>query len=801
MPLPNMADQWLDASTRHCELEDTSSITNDSKTVNLVVHLDPNEDDRESAPELERQDENQSEDSELKNERDGHVDEPRRLKTQHDEANTVTAQDLASLREDAEEVLLRATERLLGAPERSSLQDFQSTYEHFSTRLIEIIQPKSNHGGVPLIYQLCSVLVLCLGLATWIGLSVYYVMLRKLDQLILCYVFESIESIESSLPGKSTYSRWYIPHSEVDLEPKQFARGRNSSLFRGTWLGASVVIKSVPTDTRKNYRAFLNEVALWRKLQSPHIIRLLGACDDDIRLFVCELASTQTLSKYVYQKSKANVWTKLYETALGLQYLHEKHGVVHGDLICANILIGKDKKAKLTGFGSSFELKRGNLKVADIDIFDWHCAPEVTHKMGGKSFASDVYSLGMCVIEALVNQTQCGYVPYAKKKHEFMTTKNRLVRPDNISNKQWDLVCRMCAWLPSHRPDIFTVVSLLKCIANEESETEDDATFLRSYEVRDDGHKTKYPEWFICEDQVEIATNAFKRGGFGSIHHGTLNLTPVVVKRLLEECSHSMKGMKSFMKEAMVWHKLNHPHVIRLYGACHISNPPFYVCESAVKHGNLDDYLCLYDKELRTIWRIFDQAAKGLLYLHNQGIVHGDLKCNNILVSDNKTAKLSDFGLSIIRMESKTMSKQVQTGAIQWVAPECLSDAVENPTCESDVYSFAMCIIEAFKRSNPWGGTPDLAVMKLVAKGLLPQRPDAISDEGWALVEKMASPDPAARISILEVVDQLNFLAEKQENEECDKIQVCMNCERMYENQSRFCSECGEALQPSHSNT
>lgn len=139
----------------------------------------------------------------------------------------------------------------------------------------------------------------------------------------------------------------------------------------------------------------------------------------------------------------------------------------------------------------------------------------------------------------------------------------------------------------------------------------------------------------------------------------------MIVKCLLEDNVPSDRLMKSFVREAKVWHKLNHPHVLRFFGACDTSKPPFFVCEIAVTYGNLDDYFCNHDTEKTTIWQLFHQAALGLAYLHEKRIVHGDLKCNNILVGNDRTARLADFGLSFIRSESKKMSKQEQTAAVQ----------------------------------------------------------------------------------------------------------------------------------------
>jgi serine/threonine protein kinase len=86
---------------------------------------------------------------------------------------------------------------------------------------------------------------------------------------------------------------------------------------------------------------------------------------------------------------------------LGVQYLHERN-IVHGDLKGNNIVIGSDKKEKVTDFGLSSTVDASDESSAQI-TGAWHwVAPECILGKGTRpTFASDVFSLGMCVIEAL----------------------------------------------------------------------------------------------------------------------------------------------------------------------------------------------------------------------------------------------------------------------------------------------------------------------------------------------------------------------------------------------------------------
>ncbi|KAF1791332.1 Protein kinase-like domain [Phytophthora cactorum] len=212
-------------------------------------------------------------------------------------------------------------------------------------------------------------------------------------------------------------------------------------------------------------------------------------------------------------------------------------------------------------------------------------------------------------------------------------------------------------------------------------------------------------------------------GSFGAVYLGKWFNTDVVVKQ--------------FFHEVNLWASLNHDNLIKLYGACH-EGQPFFVCERAD-----EGTLVKYSEERRQFptWRAIWEAAKGLEYLHERGIVHGDLKGNNILVCDG-TAKLADFGLSAF---AKAGNSGGVIGAFRWKAPECLAGS--GPTLASDIYSFAMCIIEVISGGLPWGKTmQDSAVVSNVLhKRKMPQRPKGFTDDQWDLVTRMCTFDPQSR--------------------------------------------------------
>ncbi|ETM53888.1 serine/threonine protein kinase, partial [Phytophthora nicotianae] len=302
------------------------------------------------------------------------------------------------------------------------------------------------------------------------------------------------------------------------------------------------------------------------------------------------------------------------------------------------------------------------------------------------------------------------------------------------------------------------------------------------------------PEWFISSDDVDFDVNdQFDCGSYGSVTRGTWGKgAKVVIKSLLMDDD---QAKQSFFKEVEVWRKLNNPHVVELFGACHVSTPAFFVCEDAI-HGNFADH---FMEDKANIWKLFHQAAVGLDYIHSQKVVHGDLKCNNIVIGADDNAKICDFGFSYIRSQSVGLSKKAQTDTVRWKAPECLMpmgeevDVTNNPRFASDVYSFGMCIIEAFSDAPPFALDDDDTILEKLFSGEEYPRPEGIADDEWELVKRLTDPDWEQRISLSTAIAELKMFADREnERNNVDKTdRVCPGCNAMVGVEFAFCGTCG----------
>lgn len=169
------------------------------------------------------------------------------------------------------------------------------------------------------------------------------------------------------------------------------------------------------------------------------------------------------------------------------------------------------------------------------------------------------------------------------------------------------------------------------------------------------------PSWFIPPHEVELNSQASQigRGSYGLVHRGSWIGTSVVVKSVIFHKDFDNREM--VLKEVDIWSSLQYPHTVKLFGACHVGNP-FFVREYA-SNGNLPDYLYNPENHDKT-WKCLHDVALGHWYLHSKKkIVHRDIKGNNVVISQDGIAKLTDFGLSSREDDHVSMNDMTELGA------------------------------------------------------------------------------------------------------------------------------------------
>ncbi|KAG6512848.1 putative wall-associated receptor kinase-like 16 [Zingiber officinale] len=212
----------------------------------------------------------------------------------------------------------------------------------------------------------------------------------------------------------------------------------------------------------------------------------------------------------------------------------------------------------------------------------------------------------------------------------------------------------------------------------------------------------------FTQEELKKATDNFSssriigRGGQGIVYKGTLEdnrLVAIKKSKLVDE-----RQAREFAKEMLILSQINHKNIIKLLGCCIEVEVPMLVYE-LVSKGNLFEYLHSkthrFHISLDARLRIAVESAEALGYLHSSAstpIIHGDVKSSNILLDDEYTAKVSDFGASKLAPKDATQLGTFVQGTRGYLDPEYMLTC--RLTKKSDVFSFGVVILELLTRKK-----------------------------------------------------------------------------------------------------
>ena len=174
-------------------------------------------------------------------------------------------------------------------------------------------------------------------------------------------------------------------------------------------------------------------------------------------------------------------------------------------------------------------------------------------------------------------------------------------------------------------------------------------------------------------------------------------------------------------KEAKILCSLNHPNILKIYGV--VSHKGWLVMELCGL-GSVKSCMRNFQRlPPERLLRIANDIACGVSYLHDPSIsiIHGDLKLDNVLLRDDGSAVLCDFGMSEAKNRSQTMTRAVPENTkvtMQWTAPELFQG--QQKTVSSDIYALGVTLFELFEDREPFEGFSDALVMHNVINGARP---------------------------------------------------------------------------------
>jgi serine/threonine-protein kinase len=258
------------------------------------------------------------------------------------------------------------------------------------------------------------------------------------------------------------------------------------------------------------------------------------------------------------------------------------------------------------------------------------------------------------------------------------------------------------------------------------------------------------------------------QGGMGEVYRAldTRLNRPVAIKLLSDRLA-DPSARRRFQREAQLASSLNHPHIITVHDAGDFEGRQYLVTEY-VDGGTLRDWSRAEPRNWRDVVELLTGVADGLAAAHTAGILHRDIKPQNVLVTRSGYGKLADFGLaklderiasdgdSCTLREGITRSG-VMVGTIAYMSPEQVSG--RHLDARSDVFSFGVLLYETLSGNRPFKGESAVDVLHSILHANPELLEGEIPFEVREVIRKALEKNPADRYqSMQQMVTDLRRL-------------------------------------------
>lgn len=272
-------------------------------------------------------------------------------------------------------------------------------------------------------------------------------------------------------------------------------------------------------------------------------------------------------------------------------------------------------------------------------------------------------------------------------------------------------------------------------------------------------------------------------GSFGTVY-AAVNMdtgSVMAVKEIRMQDSQSMKQvLKAIRDEMTVLEMLKHPNIVHYYGV-EVHRDRVFIFMEYCQGGSLArllEYGRIEDEKVIQVYTM--QMLEGLAYLHHMGVVHRDVKPENILLDHLGVIKFVDFGAAkVIAKQGRTRQTRggggggggtIGTASINgdgaklnsmigtpmYMSPEVITGTNQGRQSSIDIWSMGCCVLEMATGRRPWANLDnEWAIMYHIAAGHLPQlpSPDQMSEAGQAYLMRTLQRDPRNRPAAVDLLD------------------------------------------------
>uniref|UniRef100_A0A668A5H1 Tyrosine-protein kinase n=1 Tax=Myripristis murdjan TaxID=586833 RepID=A0A668A5H1_9TELE len=532
-----------------------------------------------------------------------------------------------------------------------------------------------------------------------------------------------------------------------------------------------VVLKVLGSGHRDISLAFFETASMMRQVSHKHIVLLYGVC---VHIMVEEFVQPGPLDLFMrrQQNPLGTPWKfqVAKQLASALSYLEDKK-LVHGFVCAKNILLARDGLDMDEG-GPFIKLSDPGIPITVltreecVHRIPW-IAPECVKNVNYLSVAADKWGFGTTLWEICYD----GEVPLKDKKltekERFYAAECQLATPD--CTELAELMTHCMNYDPKKRPFFRAIVRDIDMLVEQNPSIEPVPTpevdptvfekrFLKKIRELGEGHFGK----------VELCRYDPRGDKTGEM---------VAVKSLKPENREEQSN--NLWSEIGILKELYHENIVKYKGICQEEGGrAIKLIMEYLPAGSLKEFLPRHRSKtsLNTLLSYAVQICQGMDYLGSRNYIHRDLAARNVLVENERTVKIGDFGLtkSIKDSDGYYTVKDDHDSPVFWYAPECLMHC--KFYLASDVWSFGVTMYELItycdSAQSPMnlflnmigrthGQMTVIRLVRVLAEGKRLPRPEGCPEPVYELMRKCWEHTPERRITFKQLIEGLSRMLQQ----------------------------------------
>ncbi|KAL9667243.1 hypothetical protein QQ045_001594 [Rhodiola kirilowii] len=242
------------------------------------------------------------------------------------------------------------------------------------------------------------------------------------------------------------------------------------------------------------------------------------------------------------------------------------------------------------------------------------------------------------------------------------------------------------------------------------------------------------------------------RGSYGSVYEAmSVDGSFFAIKEvsLVDQGTQAKQSVYQLEQEIDLLSRFEHENIVRYYGTDK-DESNLYIFLELVSKGSLASLHQRYELQDSQVSVYTRQILKGLRYLHDQGLVHRDIKCANILVDANGSVKLADFGLA---KAAKLNDVKSCKGTAFWMAPEVVNRKNQGYGLAADIWSLGCTVLEMLTQKTPYYPLECMQALFRIGRGMPPDIPEKLSVDARDFILKCIQVNPDSRPTAAQLLD------------------------------------------------